>query len=402
MSLGDLTPTAGILPYDVNAPLWSDGARKRRWLALPKDTRIGFSERGAWTFPPGTVFVKHFELSGRGRPKPARRLETRLLVRPTRLGLRRQLPLAARRPRRRAADPTASTGGHRSGRPQNSIWSYPTRNDCFVCHTANSGFVLGVSTRQLNRPPADPAAQPENVLQTWNRQGLFQPALRDEEFKRFEKLVAVTDATATPEQRVRSYLDANCAQCHRPGGTRAEFDARFDTPLGHQRLVNRPLVSSDLGIPGAKLVVLGDPDRSMLYLRMQAATRCLRHAAVGQAMPRTWQAVAAMATWIRSLAPQAPPPKPAAPPAVAPGGSDRPRDARQDVALRRGLLPQPCHPDSAADRLGDQAPLVAPHRDGRPVVRRFAACQGHPVGGVPAKHLVFGLFEPPRDRARQT
>ena len=26
-----------LLPYDVQAPLWSDGAHKRRWLALPED-----------------------------------------------------------------------------------------------------------------------------------------------------------------------------------------------------------------------------------------------------------------------------------------------------------------------------------------------------------------------------
>ena len=42
-SLKDLTPAAGVLPYDVNSPLWSDGAVKRRWLVLPKDSQIGFS-----------------------------------------------------------------------------------------------------------------------------------------------------------------------------------------------------------------------------------------------------------------------------------------------------------------------------------------------------------------------
>ena len=52
-SLRNLKPATGILPYDVNTPLWSDGAVKRRWIALPRNTRIGFSERGAWKFPPG-------------------------------------------------------------------------------------------------------------------------------------------------------------------------------------------------------------------------------------------------------------------------------------------------------------------------------------------------------------
>ena len=78
-SLKDLTPAAGVLPYDVNSPLWSDGASKRRWLILPKESQIGFSPHGAWKFPPGTVLVKHFEFAAEDG-RPARRLETRLLV----------------------------------------------------------------------------------------------------------------------------------------------------------------------------------------------------------------------------------------------------------------------------------------------------------------------------------
>ena len=54
--------TRALIPYDVNAPLWSDGADKRRWLALPNVARIGFDAADAWSFPRGTVLVKHFEI----------------------------------------------------------------------------------------------------------------------------------------------------------------------------------------------------------------------------------------------------------------------------------------------------------------------------------------------------
>jgi hypothetical protein len=50
-------------------PLWSDGATKSRYLALPNNTapitpaeQIGFAPTGQWTFPSGTVFVKNFDL----------------------------------------------------------------------------------------------------------------------------------------------------------------------------------------------------------------------------------------------------------------------------------------------------------------------------------------------------
>ena len=79
--VGSLRPSTGLLPYSVQSPLFSDGARKQRWLALPGGAQIGFSESGAWTYPEGTVFVKQFDMALDERhPEELRRLETRFLV----------------------------------------------------------------------------------------------------------------------------------------------------------------------------------------------------------------------------------------------------------------------------------------------------------------------------------
>jgi uncharacterized repeat protein (TIGR03806 family) len=310
-SLTDLTPAAGVLPYDVNSPLWSDGAAKRRWLILPTDARIGFSERGPWKFPPGTVFVKHFELHANDRPP--RRLETRLLV----VGRRGFGYGVSYRWRADASDAELLTEGlteeiDLGSRTQ--TWSYPSRNDCLVCHTANAGFVLGVNTRQLNSA--------NGCLQTWNHQGVFQPAIRDEDIPRFDRLASIADSTASLENRVRSYLDSNCAQCHRPGGSRSDFDGRYETPLDLQKLVNGPLTSSDLNIAGAKLVVPGEPDKSMLYLRMKRRQDAFNMPPLASHLVDP-AAVAVLAAWIQDLPPKAPAPKPADAPAVATGQFDK-------------------------------------------------------------------------------
>src|SRR4029079_9058475 len=84
-----LTTATGLIPYDVNTPLWSDRAVKRRWVAVPNDgspytvnEMVGFAPTGEWTFPNGTVFIKHFDLPVDDRNAAiTRRLETRLLVR---------------------------------------------------------------------------------------------------------------------------------------------------------------------------------------------------------------------------------------------------------------------------------------------------------------------------------
>src|SRR5438105_14558609 len=56
-----LTPSASLIPYDLNVAFWSDGAFKTRWMSLPHQndsntTRIAFAPTGEWIFPKGTVF----------------------------------------------------------------------------------------------------------------------------------------------------------------------------------------------------------------------------------------------------------------------------------------------------------------------------------------------------------
>jgi uncharacterized repeat protein (TIGR03806 family) len=269
-----LTPSAGILPYDVNAPLWSDGARKRRWIALRGDGTIQFQERAEWRFPPGTVFIKHFELEGPGGTvKEARRLETRLLV-TTRGGEAFGVTYKWRADGREAdllteglTEEVVVDADHPDLRQR---WTYPSRKDCLVCHTQQAGYVLGVNTRQLNRAASDShRGATDNQLLAWSRHGMFDRPLSAERISHWPKLAGLDDPRAAIVDRVRSYLDANCAQCHRPGGVRGEFDARWETPLDKQKLLLGKLVAADLGVPRAAVVTPDDRNRSMLYLRMQ-------------------------------------------------------------------------------------------------------------------------------------
>ncbi|MFZ4763753.1 MAG: PQQ-dependent sugar dehydrogenase [Roseimicrobium sp.] len=86
--LAKLTPAAGLIPYSVNNPLWSDGAEKSRWIAIPNDgnangpnAKIAFAPDNEWSFPEGTVFVKHFELGvDEKNATMKKRVETRFLV----------------------------------------------------------------------------------------------------------------------------------------------------------------------------------------------------------------------------------------------------------------------------------------------------------------------------------
>ena len=300
--LATLAPAAGLIPYTVNSPLWSDGAVKSRWLALPANTAIGFAPNGEWTFPAGTVFVKNFELPvDDTNPKVLRRLETRLLVRDT----NGTVYGASYKWRADSSDADLVTAGTNEDiliktatgtRVQR--WFYPGRQDCLTCHTPASGGVLGVKTRQLNGNFKYPDGVTDNQLRAWNHIGLFDTNLDERQIPRFTRLVTVTDTSASLEWRVRSYLDANCSQCHRPGGAEAFFDARIDTPLGKQNLVNGP-VGNPLGISGAKIIVPRDAGKSVLFHRISTAGNLQMPPLAKNVVDHN--AVSVIAKWIDSL-----------------------------------------------------------------------------------------------------
>ncbi|HEX3989093.1 MAG TPA: hypothetical protein VHZ30_06655, partial [Verrucomicrobiae bacterium] len=254
-----------------NSPLWSDGAVKARWMALPTDSKIHFTPNGEWKFPAGTVFVKNFSLPiDDTNPKILRRLETRILVRDT-----NDFVYGASY-KWRADDSDAdlvNAGTNEAIQIKTATgtrvqkWFFPGRQDCLTCHTPVSGGVLGVKTRQLNGDFKYPGGVTDNQLRAWNHAGLFDATLDEKEIPHFAKLVSVTNSKASLELRARSYLDANCAQCHRPGGAEAFFDARFDTPLEKQGLINGP-VANPLGISGAKIIVPGEISKSVLFHRI--------------------------------------------------------------------------------------------------------------------------------------
>jgi hypothetical protein len=69
---------------------------------------------------------------------------------------------------------------------------------------------------------------------------MLNPAINEAAIANYSKLSAMTNGSAPLQERVRSYLDANCEQCHQPGGQGITWDARYDTPLAQQDITNYP------------------------------------------------------------------------------------------------------------------------------------------------------------------
>jgi glucose/arabinose dehydrogenase len=268
--LTSLTPNAGIVPYDINVPFWSDHAQKTRWFSVP-DTNltIGFNAEGNWSFPTGTVWIKHFDLElTNGVAESRKRLETRFIVRNSGgvYGVTYRWGDSTTN-----ATLVAEEGMDEAfviddgGTMRTQVWHYPSRAECLSCHTLAGGLALGFNTPQMNRD-MDHGGGPENQIAALGRAGYFSGPVTNVSWLR--ALAHPTNTAYSVEYRVHSYLTANCSQCHQPGGTGLGFwDARITTPMSQAGIINGAL-SNNRGDADNRVVAPGSLEHSMMFGRV--------------------------------------------------------------------------------------------------------------------------------------
>jgi uncharacterized repeat protein (TIGR03806 family) len=291
----DLRPAPGLIPYAVNAPLWSDGAVKERYLAIPGVAKIAFDAvffpesatgRGphGWKFPDGTVLVKTFFLDLETANSARRvRLETRLLHHERLVGTEEvgdqfwrgytyvwdedqvdatllEAPNGLDRTYT-VRDPAAPGGSRRQ------TWHFPSRAECMLCHTMPAKFILGVNTLQMNRD-FDYDGVVENQLRAWEHAGLFTKPLPASP-ERLPRLVDPSDPNQDLDRRARSYLHANCAHCHRAfGGGNANFQLLATLNRDEMGILGARPTQGSFDLADARVVMPGDPNHSVLVHRM--------------------------------------------------------------------------------------------------------------------------------------
>ncbi|HPG39950.1 MAG TPA: PQQ-dependent sugar dehydrogenase [bacterium] len=269
------TIAAGIIPYAVQSQLWSDGAYKQRFLALPGTEQLEFSPENSYGYPANSVLVKNFALEmEKGNPASRKLIETRFLVkRPTgnmwdgfsylwNDSETDATLLTGSRNKTFTIIDAAAPGGNFQ-----QTYHYPSRDECLVCHVPASGYVLGFTTRQLNRN-YNYNGVTDNQLRSLNHVQLFTTDI-GEDYSAFTTLKDHLDESAELSARARSYLDANCAYCHQPNSSgRTNMDLRFTTSLADMNIVDELPSLGDLGVTSPMRVKPGVPTESVLYLRM--------------------------------------------------------------------------------------------------------------------------------------
>lgn len=248
-------PATGLIPYAPNAPFFSDGAVKNRWLALPDGQRITIDANDDFDFPNGSVLMKNFTLGGA-------LIETRLFMRHNDgawAGYTYEWNSGA-------TEATRVIGG-KSVQVSGQTWDFPSEAQCLQCHTAAAGRTLGLEIGQLNGNFGYATGRTANQLTTLNEISMLTPALTQAP----AQLPVIPDpfGAAALGLRARAWLHTNCANCHQPGGgSQSTMDLRFTTALAATGACDVAPTLGDLGISNPRLVAPGSAARSVVIARV--------------------------------------------------------------------------------------------------------------------------------------
>ncbi len=273
-------PVASAVTYEVNSPLWSDNADKTRAFVLPAGKKIhvrnctatpsdcsatDMADDGRWDFPVGSVMIKIFMFDGK-------LVETRLFMHMgDAMGADAGWVGYGYQWNEAQTDATIVPSDRQAvmfntGK-QTVNWHYPSRQDCLDCHNTAAGSTLGPETAQMNR-----VVSGTNQIDAFAAKSLFDVAPT----KPYKAALALPyagqlgtpAAGATTAQEARSYLHANCAFCHRPGGMFNAFDLRYDTTLANSKLCGMGTQGQVGTNPSLKILSPGKSADSLMIERM--------------------------------------------------------------------------------------------------------------------------------------
>jgi putative heme-binding domain-containing protein len=276
-SLKTMTPAPGVVPYDVVVERWIDGATTKRWAAIPDSGSITLGKnKTPATYPEGTVFAKHLTLPIDGTDRgesPELPLETQLLHYENGMWHPYSYIWNDEKSDAMLVDSAGTDHEFRYALPdaandqvEERSWHANAENECRMCHNAGSGFVLGFVPNQLDRTLRASNENLQNQLDALASQKVIAATSRPDNAR--GRLVDPHDETQSLNDRARSYLHGNCSSCHHPGGNAiVSFYLRRELPFEDLK-TNKGTGIGTFGLEHAKLIVPGDPYRSVLLYRM--------------------------------------------------------------------------------------------------------------------------------------
>lgn len=303
----NLSPNDRIIPYDVITPLFSDYAKKKKFIWMPPGTSASYNgDHQPLNFPNGTVLIKTFYYDNVSPDNTRKIIETRLIYKKDDAWHFAEYAWN---------DDQTEASLYMDGQNKTIEWwdendllqtvnyRLPSEQECLTCHkNYDNATPIGLKPQNLNRDyPYNEGSQ--NQLNKWISLGYLENNLPPE----INTVIDWTDLSQSLEDRVRAYVDMNCAHCHHPGGhcdyrplrlsweeTTAEVN--LGICVNPEEFVNPQLT---------KIISRGIPNRSMMFFRLNTTGEQYRMPLLGRTVIHQ-EAVDLLEEYISSLEPNCP------------------------------------------------------------------------------------------------
>lgn len=314
--LKDQRPGYQVIPYKPASDLFSDYAHKKRFVWMPKGTHATYAgSDNVFEFPVGAVLIKTFYYDNVQPGNVTRIIETRLLIKKYQATANdsgwKMYDYVWNEEQTEAYLDSDGNGifvpiTFTENNVTRSInYKIPASTECATCHklnptqSANGEIAIPIGPKPQNLNTVfNYGGMTKNQLLRWKQAGYLDNSLPP--LNAIYSTVDWRDTSKSLELRARSYIDINCAHCHRLGGHCDYTPMRFNfsnTNLNEFGLCMVPTAQ----IEGGPYVINGGRSaQSEMIIRMSSVEESVQMPIIGRTIQHQ-EGVQLMKDWIDSI-----------------------------------------------------------------------------------------------------
>ena len=304
------TPSLDVIPYEPASSLFTDYAHKKRFVWLPKGTQATYNgDDNVYEFPVGTALVKTFYYENAAPNNTQKIIETRLLIRKadnwqayTYIWNEDQTEAVLDVNNDGDFVPVTFT---ENGITKSTNYHIPSNLDCYTCHKLNPTnepnglkmIPIGPKPQNLNTDYIYSGTS-QNQIAKWKSLGIIP----DNSPIAGRSTVDWRDTSKSLELRARSYIDINCAHCHRTGGHCDYTNIRLNfsnTDMATVGLCMTPLFQVQ---DGPFVINAGNAENSEMVIRLSSDSPSLMMPIIGRSLVHE-EGVQLIKDWINAMPP---------------------------------------------------------------------------------------------------
>jgi len=284
-SMKEQSPNTGVLPYEPATSLFTDYALKKRFIWLPSGSKGTYvSDHDLIDLPVGAALIKTFYYDNVQPSGETRIIETRVMIKKSTGWIFAEYVWndAQTEAYLQMDGSYTNVSWLQNGNPKSTNYRIPSGTECLICHKTNNQPVpIGIKPQNLNFD-YNFASGTQNQLQKWVDAGILHNTLPGS----IVSTIDYRDETQPLRLRLRSYLDMNCAHCHRENSHCDYRPLRLAFHETEQSINMGICVNPDEFIDASlvNIIVPGNFNKSMMHFRMNSTEEGNRMPLLGRSL----------------------------------------------------------------------------------------------------------------------